>query len=299
MMRLFCLQTLNLLLLAALTDVGLAAESGAPGASEILPRLTAPQMRDDLVFLRDVWRKQDKSFSSAQTEELNQVLNEAIEHADRLDPVLFWMTASRAVALSRNGHTNIDADNPPFPGLSFKAWWFPDGLYIVQAAPAWSQLLGARIDRIGTRSAEQALAAVTPFIAGNDRRIRNVSPAYLRIPALLHRLGMTRSDTEVRLTLRLRDGKAKKVSLGVESATGASQHGGDDRPALVPTDMDVTGRWVHVLDSVKERPAIYQKPVDADYRWLGEGHRTLYIRSNQISDCSSSLSAPGAVMCAE
>lgn len=258
---------------------GLAAADPANGG---LSNLTAAQMRDDLVFLRDVWKPQDKSFSSEQTHEFDGVVADAIAHVDQLDPVSFWMRTSRAVALAGNGHTNINGGTPPLPGLPFEAWWFKDGLYIVQAAPDHAELLGARIDKIGTRTAEQALAAVAPFIPGNTDRVRNLSPMYLRVPALLHHLGMAVSDTEAQLTVRLSTGAEREVSLPALQGGDPPLADMENWSVLIPTQMTQAGRWPHVLDGLKERPDIYQKTTDIATRWLGDEHKILYMRSNQI-----------------
>jgi hypothetical protein len=263
-----------LLLIAAATPV-LATDD-----AKALLALTPAQMRADLAFLRDVWAKQDKSFSAEQSRAFDALVADASAHAERLDPVSFWMVVSRALALSRNGHTNVNADDPPFPGLPFAAWWFKDGLYIVAAAPGYSNLLGARIERIGKLTAEQALTAVAPFISGNDRRIRAVSPLYLRIPALLHRLGMAPSDAQVRFTLRTAAGE-RTVTLSTTSGPPVSS-GDEGWSALIPAEADVAGRWPHVLDSLPERPLTYRKPVDIESRWLADDRRILYLRSNEI-----------------
>jgi hypothetical protein len=281
-MRIFFRWAAYFVLMLAFGTITSAEEPAASSAEPPLLKLTPAQMREDLIFLRDVWARQDKSFSPAQARTFNQFVTGAIARIDRLDPVAFWMEVLRAVALSRNGHTNVNADDPPFPGLPFRAWWFRDGLYIVQTEPSYSQLLGARIDRIGTESAEQALASVAPFISGNDRRIRSVSPKYLRVPALLHRLGMTDSDTEAKLRLRLATGEVREIVLPLESAPDPSQSDAENWETLIPTDPARAGRWTHVLDTVKEPPQIYRKPVDADYRWLTGDRRILYVRSNQI-----------------
>ena len=262
--------------------IALTQEPAAPSAEVAISKLTPAQMREDLIFLRDVWLGQDKSFGPVQAHALDQVVADAMAKVDRLDPVAFWMEVSRAVALSRNGHTNVNADVPPFPCLPIKAWWFRDGLYIVQTEPSYSQLLGARIEKIGGMSSEQALRAVAPFISGNDRRIRNVSPQYLRIPALLHHLRMTDSDTEARLSLRSATGEVTEITLPLESAPDLSQQDEENWETLIPSEPNQPGRWVHVLDAVKERPQIYRKLVDADYQWLTGDHDVLYIRSNKI-----------------
>ncbi len=254
------------------------ARAGSPAHA-----LTPTEMREDLLFLRDVWARKDESFSAEERRAFDRIVTGAIARVDHLDALSFWMEISRAVALSRNGHTNVDADVPPFPGLPFRAWWFRDGLHVVEAEPAYAQLLGARIERIGSNTPEQALREVAPFISGNGRRIRAVSPQYLRVPALLHALGMAETDAGARLTLRTRDGAIHQVSLPLESPPDASRAGADGWSALIPSDAGQPGRWVHVLDGVAERPWAYAKPADVESRWVDDGRRTLYLRSNQIA----------------
>jgi hypothetical protein len=244
--------------------------------------LTPAQMREDLLFLRDEWAPQDKSFDPGQATAFRSVVTAAIERVDRLDPVSFWMEVSRAVALSRNGHTNVNADLPPWPGLPFRAWWFRDGLYIVETPPPFSELLGARIDELGAQSATQALSQVAPFISGNDRRIRNVSPRYLRVPALLHRLGLIESDTEAAVGVHLVTGESRTVRLRVETTVDPWEDHAENWGVLIPNESNAPARWVHVLDAVAERPLVYRKPVDVEYHWLTGDHRVLYLRSNRI-----------------
>ena len=236
-------------------------------------------MREDLVYVRDVWKPQDQSFSPTATREFDRIIDDAVANVGSLDPLGFWMTLSRALAVSGNGHTMVNGDNPPFPGLPINVWWFRDGLYIVRAQAGYDYLLGARIEKIGRDTPEQALASVTPYISGHAARVRSMSPAYLRIPALLHRLGMTDSDTETRLTVRLwgRSG-SQQVSLPLASMPDPT--GG--WYVLLPEPASQKGRWPGVIDSVKSVPLTYQPAVNLSSRWLGPGHRALYIRSNQI-----------------
>jgi hypothetical protein len=199
-----------------------------------------------------------------------------------MDPVGFWMEVSRAVALARNGHTTVNAGIPPLPGLPFKAWWFRDGLFIVQTESAQASLLGARIDRIGSVRTEEALRSVAPFISGNDRRIRALSPRYLRIPSLLHRLGLIDSPTEVPLALRWATGEEREERLSRRTGTEPVEERAENWEVLIPDALENPGRWKHVLDPLRERPRIYRAPVDVESVWLTGDHQTLYLRSNRI-----------------
>jgi hypothetical protein len=247
-----------------------------------LPDLTPTQIREDLTFLRDRWAQQDKSFDAPQSLSFRAMLDEAIADADQLDSVDFWMRASCAVALSRNGHTNINADNPPFRGLPFRAWWFPEGLYIVTAEPGHAEWLGARIEKVGQLATAKALERMTPYISGNDRRRHALAPQYLRIPALLQRLGITPSDSEARLVLRRRSGEEAEVTFRLETAPDPLEDDADCWSALVPSEAPGPNRWAHVLDALEQRPSIYRSPVDLVHEWLDPDRKILYLRSNQI-----------------
>src|SRR6185312_8960057 len=142
--------------------------AGGASAAQPLAPMTPQQMREDLVYARDVWKPQDKSFSPAATREFDRIIGQAIAKVGSLDPLGFWMSLSRALAVSGNGHTVVNDCNPPFAGLPIDVWWFRDGLYIVQAQPGYDYLLGARIEKIGRDTPEQALAAVTPYISGHS-----------------------------------------------------------------------------------------------------------------------------------
>jgi hypothetical protein len=273
---------ISVLLAATSTDRAFADEPSKPATNDVTLDLTAAQRRDDLIFLRDTWKPQDKSFNQAQTQQFNQLIADTLAHVDKLDAVSFWMAASRAVALSGNGHTNIDADVPPLSTLPVAFWWFRDGLYIIAASPKHADLLGARIEAIGNGSADAALAAVAPYISGNADRVRRISPAYLGAPALLHRVGLTKSDTETRLTVRLSNGKTTKVSLTAEIPSPKWRDSPEYWEALIPAAAGGAARWLHVLDAVKSHPDIYQPRTNLTYHWVGDGHQVFYLRSNEI-----------------
>ncbi len=255
--------------------------AGTASAADHVPKLTPQEMREDLAYVRDVWKPQDGSFSPAATRDFDRIIAQAMANADTLDPLGFWMSVARALAVAGNGHTNVEADSPPFPGIPINAWWFADGLYIVQTQPGYDYLLGARIEKIGNDDPEQALAAVRPYVSGNSAWIQVQSPAYLRIPALLNRLGITPGATEEELTVRLRTGQSRQVTLPLASQPDPATEQEYWR-ALMPVGASQKGRWAGVLDSLKSVPLTYQAPVDVSTHWIGQGHRALYIRSNQI-----------------
>jgi hypothetical protein len=247
--------------------------------------MTPAQMRADLVFLRDEWLPLDRSFSAAQRQEFNAVIAAAMDRVDTMQPYELELEIMRAAALAHNGHTYSPSARF-IHALPVRLWWFADGLYVVSAHPDASDLLGARIEKLGNFTPAEALGAIGPFLSGTEQRIRYLSAFYLASPEVLHRIGATDAVGSAQLTFRLRDGNVQERRLNRVEAfdPGFKQ---PDRPyfafsVLIPSDAALPGRWLHVLDAVAERPLTYRKAVDASLDWIGDGGKVLYVRSNQV-----------------
>jgi hypothetical protein len=237
---------LALVLPAALQDTALAAPKDSPA-------LTAQQMREDLVYLRDVWAPMDRSFGPEQRAQFNAIVSDAMARVDAMSPADFSLEICRAVAISGNGHTEAEL-GPYFHGLPFKAAWFSDGLYIVRTHPSYSTLLGARIDRFGKLSAEEALKRVSPFISGTPEHIRVISPAYLRLLELLQRIGASSSAGRATLVLTLRSGEHRSLVLGEEPSHDPEGLPPYQQLIRLEGDGDPLGRWPQLLDSLANVP---------------------------------------------
>jgi hypothetical protein len=264
----------------ALASSGDAADARGSVSPET-PIFTAEQYRADLAYLRDVWAPQDKSFSSQQHVRFTQAVDDALAHADQMDFPDFWIRIAKAVALSGNGHTAVYSH--PFTKLPVQAWWFSDGLYIVRAKPDLGHLLGARIEKIGTVTAEQALARVAPLISGNAQRVRALSPDLLETPLILHRLKISADPAATEITLRLRDGTLRRIRLEAQSAADPAEARWDYWGVLIPGNAAQAGDWRHVLDGIAPRSPAYDPAIDLSTSWLGADRRILYVRSNQIA----------------
>lgn len=241
-------------------------------------------MREDLGFLRDEWLPLDRSFSNDQRVAFNAIIAGAMNGADALSPAGFELEIMRAAAAARNGHTSVRSLLRLLPPLPLRAWWFADGLYVVSAHPDFADLLGARIETLGAFTAERALAAIAPFIAGTDQRVRYLSAFYLMSPPVLHRIGTSDSADTAAIKFRLRGNRIEQRALG---AAPVFDPAFTERPyfgysALIPGDAVLPDRWPHALDGATERPVAYGKPADLFSNWIGEGKRILYVRSNDI-----------------
>ena len=260
-------------------NVNIAPKSPT-GSDATKDSLTPAQMREDLSYLRNSWAPRDKSFSANQHVEFDKILDGVLAHVDTITPADFELEIARAVAVSRNGHT-LSVLGPVFHGLPFEMEWFADGLYITRVEPQFAQILGGKIEKIGALTPEQALARTAPFISGTDQRILAMSPSYLRLLEVLHRIGASPDARSVELSIRLRDGTLRDLIMKPAHSPNPDP-GWGPWLSLIPAEGNEPGQWLQVLDSVAQRPPTYRTPVDVSAEWLGDHDRVLYVRSNRI-----------------
>lgn len=93
--------------------------------------------------------------------------------------------------------------------LPVDMFWFTEGLYVIGAAPECENLLGARVERIGGLTIDEAMAALDPVIPrDNEHWLTLMFPILVRYPAILDGLGIDHA-----LTVRLHDGTINEVRL--------------------------------------------------------------------------------------
>ncbi len=188
------------LLGAALLIGGLLAEPLAIGVDILihrndralaLPPHPAPISRAeaDLQDLQDLRRLPDfdRSFSPQAKTAFLAGVDALTARAGTFSDADFEMDVSRLVALAGNGHTTVSLTERAsrFGRAPVRLAWFAEGLYIVRAAGSAIDLLGAHVVAIDGRTAEQALAAVAPYISGTAERARADGAPLLESPALL------------------------------------------------------------------------------------------------------------------
>lgn len=98
--------------------------------------------------------------------------------------------------------------------LPFALYYFPDGLYIVDAKPPHEDLIGARVLRFGSTDAAEAARAVERLISrDNDMQVPWIAPTFLRMPEVLEALGIIERIQRVQLTIEDRAGRTRTVEL--------------------------------------------------------------------------------------
>ncbi|MGD0560800.1 MAG: hypothetical protein ABSA93_38245, partial [Streptosporangiaceae bacterium] len=111
-----------------------------------------------------------------------------------------------------DGHAHIrwpEDDKEMSRILPVDRFMFPEGLYVVGAAPGCEHLLGARVDKIGGLTIDEAMAALDPVITrDNEHWLTWRFPGLARYTAILEGLGIDHT-----LTVRLADGTMDEVRL--------------------------------------------------------------------------------------
>lgn len=269
----------------AIVVITLGATPASAQTPVKIPALTPAQMREDLTFLQTQWAPLDKSFTLEQRRAFDDVIKNAMAAAGTFSTADFALEVMRAAAISRNGHTAAKAGFL-LHDLPIRAWWFADGLYIVKADPEFADLVGARIDKLGSLTPDEALARVSPFISGSDHRIRFLSANYLISSDVLQHIGATSDASKVELQLRLRDGSTRTANLAPAATldpSDAGKKGNRGYTVLIPDEVGLAGRWPHILDGVKQPPVIYTKRTDVSTSWIGDNNKVLYIRCDSVS----------------
>jgi len=240
--------------------------------------LTSSNMREDLRYLQEVWSQTDKSMSDDRRPQFEKLVAEISAKADQLTPSAFALEVSRAVAIAGNGHSDVQIE-PYMHGIPIGFAWFSEGLFVVRTEPRFSDLLGARVEKFGALTTEEALGRVSYYISGTRAWTHSQSATYLRFLEVLHHIGAGSDTRSATLRLRMADGQLRRVKLGRELEPDPSP-----LPAwmgVVPAPADLPGRWTHVLDRTTNLPSIYRGATTGEREWLAND-RVFYFRSNYI-----------------
>jgi hypothetical protein len=151
-----------------------------------------------------------------------------------LQPHEVVVELAATVALVRDGHTRVTlplvegsgffrghASTPPPSDDSLLFHYLPvrfalvdDGLFIRRTDSDHAELLGARVERIGALSVEEAIRRVARVSQhDNEWQLKALAPSRLAIPEILQALGMCDSTDSADLQLHLRSGDSRTVTF--------------------------------------------------------------------------------------
>jgi hypothetical protein len=150
-----------------------------------------------------------------------------------------------------------------------RLYWFSDGIFVTDALPPHTDLIGARVEAIGGHTIDELLAAVEPLVSrDNDQQVLGTSPLLLVIANVLHGLDFV-ADAESPV--------AFTFAHGEETATAY----------IAPVPMARTGALLggHFFWTVPPRPdgPFWLTNFDDSLWWeVDSATRTLFVGYNAV-----------------
>ncbi len=178
------------------------------------PTDRAEAQQQDIRFLRRL-TKYDRSFSFKEIEAFNAQVDAMAARAGDMTDAEFYLSVSKAAAISDNGHTN--ASKSPsyrqFNHAGVRFYWFADGLFIVRAENTFADLVGAKVTGVEGRSPEDVNAALSIYTGGAAQFRKLYGVHLLESPDLMHAAGLARSPDELTLTVLDKSGETHSITL--------------------------------------------------------------------------------------
>jgi hypothetical protein len=155
-----------------------------------IPDPRAGQIADAAYFA--AFPDYDRAYAPAERAEARRLAEHLKADAGSLTHEQFVLRVAEIAALADNGHTAIgeNAFKKNTPRIPLRTYWFADGLYVLQATPEFSALLGARIDAIDGQPIGSVYQTIRRYQGGTDNHRRGKLIPMLESPALLQAAGI-------------------------------------------------------------------------------------------------------------
>lgn len=227
--------------------------------------------RYDLAFLvREIKRLAYAPFAIQPEAEFDRAAAELDAAIPGLTDPQILVGMMKLVRYLDDGHARVtcpEDDKEMSRMLPVDMFMFAEGLYVIGAAPGLERLLGARVEKIGGLTIDEAMAALDPVMPrDNSHWLTLMFPVFVRYPAILEGLGIDHG-----LTVRLADGTPDEIRL--EAA-----------PIDFHWDRYPAG-WVALADTVTGSPPLHLRhrelPFWFEYRPADD---LVYFQFNAVRD---------------
>ena len=277
------LSPIALALVGTLALQGARSDSQAAAAAASSDSSSVRQWREDLAYLaRELPRRHKNLFHTISRQQFDSALGAVDRKLPGLARHQVIVELARLVALVGDGHTNIAPTRDPkigFHTYPVRLYFFKDGLFIRSAAKPVTDLVGAKVIRIGRLTADEAYLAVRELIGrDNEMNARYFAPFLLAMPEVLHAVGAI--DEPDAVPLLLEQGGTRVVTVLHPSGLAP----------MLPSDTDVSwmqeGGWMDMRGPDGPRTPIWLRDdprVPLRLEYLPES-RTAYVRFNKVGD---------------
>jgi tetratricopeptide (TPR) repeat protein len=167
-----------------------------------------------------------------------------------------------------------------FRSYPLSMYFFKDGLFVITADREHAAAVGARVLKIGNKSAEEAYEAVKGLVFHDDKNefgLKASAPFVLATPEVLHAVGVVEDMERAQFVLE-KDGRQMTVELKPFTRTFDEEHGST-------WDFIKPRGWVDARDTASAPAPLWLKNV-RDLFWYEylAAEKTVYVQFNGVAD---------------
>jgi hypothetical protein len=186
--------------------------------------LSVEDWRSDLRFLiEQIEQVHPAPFAKVSEAELNEKVAQLEARLAGLSDEAIAVELMRLTALLSDGHTGIlDIRWPAFDAIyPLRVGVFEDGMFVQAASPELAHLLGAKVRKIGSLEAREALVRVLAIANGDNEWSRlDRAPRLLVTAPIAYALGLTTTQDELTFEVE-RNGSVERVTVKARAAEGS------------------------------------------------------------------------------
>jgi hypothetical protein len=229
------------------------------------PKLSASQWQADVRFLgEELPRRHKNAYHRMKREDFEAAVNQLYNAVPTMtdDEVIVGMM--KLVAMVRDGHTSLIPRQFMTSGVyPIRLYKFSDGVYVQKAAPAYAEMAGAKVVRIGNVTIDEAMTAVATVVAAdNEMGVLDLGPAILSVPEVLSGLKIVNDKQKLEMVVS-KNGKERSFSIKPEGT--------------IENLMNPPGEWADAFD--KKNVPLYMTH-QGDWYWFE------YLKDN-VRRCKS------------
>ena len=234
----------------------------------------AQKWRVDLHYLSVEMPKRHKNLYHSMTrEQFDSAVSRLNERIPSLTRNQILVELARIVAMVGDGHTSLFPILNPTLGLHrypIQFYLFKEGLYVQRGAPAYREVVGGKVVRIGNLVAERAYRRMSEVVnRDNEMTVKDVTPDWLVFPEFLEGLGVVDNMEDAALTV---DKDGKKITVHLKPITMEAGH---------------SLTWADASDGTANPLPLWRKDPQNPY-WFEylKDSQTLYLKYNTVEDKS-------------
>ena len=240
--------------------------------------LSTAQWQSDLRFLQStVHQKFPNLFKKISKEEFDKEVDVLYEQIPDLDALEIPVAFSRIVSLFEYGHTQIPYRTIAKNGvLPVNLYHFSDGIYIEGTTKVHSEILGAKVLKLGEVEVEEALSLIKPVVpVENESYFKAYGLRFLTVPDVLKAQGIIPLEVDSVDLLLEKDGNTFQYNLPIIELENLSKGA-----AFTIVNDD----WLSVRE--QDTTPLFIKDLNDKFYYFEylENSRTLYVRQSSVFD---------------